>query len=69
MAHKNGRDVHLIRRTGNDHTARFPGVAAAVAKLPTRSAILDGEIAVFDERLVSRFDWLVARSPASVAPA
>jgi bifunctional non-homologous end joining protein LigD len=31
---------------------------AAIAKLSARSLVLDGEIAIYDEKLRSRFDWL-----------
>lgn len=40
-----GRAVLLSRR-GLDWTAAFPEVAAAVERLPARSALLDGEVAV-----------------------
>ena len=29
--------------------------------------ILDGEIAIFDQKLVSRFEWLRRRAPAEIA--
>jgi bifunctional non-homologous end joining protein LigD len=38
-------------------------VARAIAKLSLRTLILDGEVAVFYERLVSRFDVLGDSSP------
>lgn len=37
-------EVHLISRNGKDWTARFPEVARAVAALPAREALLDGEV-------------------------
>jgi ATP-dependent DNA ligase len=42
---------------------RIPDVARAIAKLSLRTLILDGEVAMFDERLVSRFDLLGDSSP------
>jgi bifunctional non-homologous end joining protein LigD len=33
-------------------------VIAAVASLPGRTLVLDGEVAVFDQHLRSRFEWL-----------
>jgi len=36
----------LWSRNAKDWTARFPGIAAAAARLPVRQAFLDGEIAV-----------------------
>src|SRR5262245_10984381 len=58
VAYKDGPTVCLVSRRGNDHTARFPGVAEAIRGLPDKILVLDGEVAVFDERLVSRFDLL-----------
>jgi hypothetical protein len=43
---------------------RFADIALAISKLSARTLILDGEIAVFDQRLVSRFD-LLGESPPS----
>jgi bifunctional non-homologous end joining protein LigD len=37
--------ARLLSRNGKDWTDRFPGVAAAVARLPARDALVDGEIA------------------------
>ena len=44
--------------TGTDFTARFPKIAEAVASLPVRSCILDGEAIVVDERGLSVFDLI-----------
>ena len=57
LAHKDGARVRLVRRN-RDHTRRFAGIAAAIAKLAVRALVLDGEVAIYDERLRSRFDWL-----------
>jgi bifunctional non-homologous end joining protein LigD len=74
VAHKDGHAVRLVSRTGNDHTARFPDVAATIGRLSARRLILDGEVAVFDEHLVSRFAWrldaprsVIATPPVYVA--
>jgi bifunctional non-homologous end joining protein LigD len=56
VAYKTGRTVRLISRRGVDHTARFGELARAIGALPGATLVLDGEVAVFDERLVSRFD-------------
>jgi len=40
--------VRLFSRRRNDWTASFPAVTAAVARLPAREALLDGEVAVQD---------------------
>jgi len=58
VAYKAGSSVRLVSRRGVDHTARFPGLTQAIAALPDTTLVLDGEVAVFDERLVSRFDLL-----------
>lgn len=58
VAYKAGGSIRLVSRKGVDHTARFPDLAKAIASLPGRTLIVDGEVAVFDERLVSRFDLL-----------
>ena len=56
MARRDGAGVRLITRQGNDFTSRFPLIVAAIAALPRRSFLLDGEaictnndgLAVFD---------------------
>lgn len=53
----NGR-VRLVSRNERDHTRRFPHLVEALSKLKPASLILDGEVAVFDAELVSRFEWL-----------
>src|SRR5262249_54664303 len=57
LAYKDGGRVRLISRNGRDHTRRFRDIAA-VAKLSARTLVLDGEVAIFDEKFRSRFDWL-----------
>src|SRR6266481_10090451 len=61
VAHKNGNTVHLISRQGKEFTQRFPELAKAVAALGAESVILDAELAVFDQQLISRFEWLRAQ--------
>ena len=39
--------VRLMSRNERDWTAKFPAVAEGVARLPVRTAMLDGEVAVF----------------------
>ena len=53
IAYKDG-----LSRSGVDHTARFPGIAAAVAGLLAHQLILEGEVCVFDDQLVSQFHLL-----------
>jgi bifunctional non-homologous end joining protein LigD len=58
IAYKDRDRVRLVSRSGRDHTRRFQDVAAAIAKLPARTLVLDGEVAIFDQQLRSRFEWL-----------
>ena len=58
LAVKEAGGVRLISRNGRDHTKRFHDIAAALAALKPRTLTLDGEVAVFDADLVSRFEWL-----------
>jgi bifunctional non-homologous end joining protein LigD len=58
LAYKEGSRVTLLSRNDNDRTGTFAEVAAAVAKLPDRTLLLDGEVVVFDEEGVSRFQLL-----------
>jgi bifunctional non-homologous end joining protein LigD len=67
LAYKDGARVRLVSRNGRDHTRRFHDIAAAVAKLSARSLVLDGEVAIFDQQLRSRFDWLREPDPDAVA--
>jgi bifunctional non-homologous end joining protein LigD len=53
--------VTLTSRRGNDMTGTYPTVAAAVAKQPANSMILDGEIVAFDEHGVPSFERLQSR--------
>jgi len=57
-----------LRLHGNrvDHARLFQTITTAVAKLSARSVVLDGEVAVFDEMLRSRFDLLSEPDPAVV---
>ena len=61
VAHKADDAVTITSRQGKDYTSRFPDLAKALASLPARSFILDGEVAVFDQAHISRFEWLRAR--------
>jgi bifunctional non-homologous end joining protein LigD len=61
LAYKGAAGVRLISRNGRDLTRRFPELAGAVAELEPPTLVLDGEVAVFDRQLVSRFEWLRGR--------
>src|ERR1700687_2386354 len=67
VAHKDGAAVKLVSRQGSDHTRRYPDIVAAIRALEVPTLILDGEIAIFDHRLISRFEWLRHRQPPDVA--
>jgi ATP-dependent DNA ligase len=43
IARKNGKRVRLYSRPGNDLTYRFPLIVEGIAKLRSRSCIIDGE--------------------------
>jgi bifunctional non-homologous end joining protein LigD len=58
LAYKEGEHVSLLSRNSNDRTAAFPRIAAAVQKLKPETLLLDGEIVVFDNKDVSRFQLL-----------
>ncbi len=51
-----------MSRTGRDWATRFPEIATAVAAVPARRVILDGEVVVFDAQLVSHLDLLNTRA-------
>jgi bifunctional non-homologous end joining protein LigD len=66
LAHKVAGTVRLVSRNGLDHTRRFPELVAALRALDG-SLILDGEVAVYDAQLVSRFEWLRHASPPELS--
>src|SRR5437899_9240310 len=68
IAYKRGDTVRLLSRNGIDFTGRFRELAVAIAWLPTSTLILDGEVAVFDEHLLSRRDLLRRPDPVVVTP-
>jgi bifunctional non-homologous end joining protein LigD len=67
LAYKHGARVRLLSRNRIDHARRFREIAAAIASLPVRTLVLDGELAIFDEQLRSRFDLLQHSDPDVVA--
>lgn len=50
----------MLTRKALDWTNKFPNVAAAIAKLPADTALIDGEIVVQDARGISNFAMLQA---------
>lgn len=58
QAAKHAETAYLYARSGQDWTAKLPHLAAAIAKLPVRTARLDGEIVVLDDEGRSSFQSL-----------
>jgi bifunctional non-homologous end joining protein LigD len=58
LAYKEGASVSLLSRNGKERNRTYPNIAAAIAKLPYRTLLLDGEVVAFDNRRVSRFQLL-----------
>jgi bifunctional non-homologous end joining protein LigD len=58
LAVKDAGRVRLVSRNDRDHTKRFRDLVAALTALKPDTFTLDGEVAVFDQDLVSRFEWL-----------
>jgi bifunctional non-homologous end joining protein LigD len=56
IARKNGAQVRLYSRPGNDLTHRFPLIVETLARLRSRSCIIDGEAVACDENGVASFD-------------
>jgi len=56
IARKNGAQVRLYSRPGNDFTRRFPLIVDALARLRSRSCIIDGEAVACDDNGVASFD-------------
>ena len=67
IARKNGAQVRLYSRPGNDLTYRFPLIVEALARLRSRSCIIDGEAVCCDEDGMPSFDRIrYRRHDASV---
>jgi len=56
VARKDGDRVRLYSRPGNDLTDRFPLIVEALARLRSRSCIIDGEAVACDDAGMSSFD-------------
>jgi bifunctional non-homologous end joining protein LigD len=67
LARRDNAGVRLITRAGNDFSSRFPFIATAVAKLPVRSCLIDGEAIVCDEHGLAVFE-LIRRHGHSPVP-
>jgi ATP-dependent DNA ligase len=58
LARRQGDRVRLFTRNGYDFTIRFPKIVSAVAALPARSCVVDGEAIVVNRQGLSVFDLL-----------
>src|SRR5262249_15349314 len=56
IACKNGAQVRLYSRPGNDLTRRFPLIVETLARLRSHSCIIDGEAVACDDNVVASFD-------------
>jgi bifunctional non-homologous end joining protein LigD len=58
LAFIENKSVHIFTRTGQDWTHKFRTLAERLAKLPVKTAILDGEIVALNEEGTSSFKAL-----------
>src|SRR5262249_16759375 len=58
IARKTGAEVRLYSRPGNDLTHRFPLIVETLARLRSRSCIIDGEAVACDDNGVASFDLI-----------
>ena len=56
LARKDGDRVRLYSRHGNDLTYRFPLIVEALAKLGSRTCMIDGDAVACDETGMSNFN-------------
>jgi bifunctional non-homologous end joining protein LigD len=56
IARKDSAKVRLYSRPGNDLTYRFPLIVESLARLRSRSCIIDGEAVACDENGVASFN-------------
>jgi bifunctional non-homologous end joining protein LigD len=75
IARKDGEGMRLYSRPGNDFTRSFPLIVEALARLRSRSCIIDGEavacddngLASFDRIRYRRYDASVSSTPSTYA--
>ena len=58
LAGKAGNDVRLFSRKSNDWTDRFALIASAIARLPAREVVVDGEACAVDDEGLPSFEAL-----------
>src|SRR5262245_1343394 len=62
IARKDGPRVRLYSRPGNDLTHRFPLIVDTLARLRSRSCIIDGEAVSCDENSIASFNRIRYRN-------
>jgi bifunctional non-homologous end joining protein LigD len=62
VSYRDGEGVRILSRTGKDLTGGFTSLVGSLRDLPDRDVVLDGELVVFDEKGVSRFQLLQRRA-------
>ena len=62
IARRDGERVRLYSRPGNDFTCRFPLIVETLARLRSRSCIIDGEADACDDKGVGSFDLVRHRA-------
>jgi len=60
LAIKRGEKVSLLSRNQNELGGRYPEVVAAIAALPVKECVIDGEVVALDEKGRSSFQLLQA---------
>jgi bifunctional non-homologous end joining protein LigD len=58
LAHRQGRAVRLMSRSGHDLAGRFPQIVEAVGSLPVHSCVIDGEAIVTDDKGLAVFELI-----------
>jgi bifunctional non-homologous end joining protein LigD len=58
LARKNGAEVRLVTRNGNDWSHKLPHLAKAMSKMKLKSGWLDGEITVLNDNGIPDFQAL-----------
>jgi bifunctional non-homologous end joining protein LigD len=67
MARRDGDRIRLLTRNGNNFADRFPLIAAAVAELPVKSCLIDGEAIVTDDSGLAVFELIRRHRSAAAA--
>ena len=62
---KDGSQVRFYSRHGAEYTDRLPAMVEAFGKMPTQSAVLDGELVLVDPRGGAHFYRLMAHMRTS----